>query len=177
VMVDCHSNFDPALAKSVAARLEPYNLAWYEEPVPPERVAETVDIHRAIKQPMAAGEVLFRVKGFEALCRERAVDVIMPDVKHCGGLLELTRIAAMAAADGLTVAPHNPSGPVSTAASVQICAPMANFKLLELQWGEVAWRSDVIDPPERFALGNIAVPDRPGFGITLNDRVVKAHPL
>jgi galactonate dehydratase len=177
VMVDCHSNFDPALAKSVAARLEPYNLAWYEEPVPPERVVETVDIHRAIKQPMAAGEVLFRVKGFEALCRERAVDVIMPDVKHCGGLLELTRIAAMAAADGLTVAPHNPSGPVSTAASVQICAPMANFKLLELQWGEVAWRSDVIDPPERFVQGNIAVPDRPGFGITLNDRVVKAHPL
>jgi len=177
VMVDCHSNFDPALAKSVAARLEPYNLAWYEEPVSPERVADTVDIHRAIKQPMAAGEVLFRVKGFESLARERAVDVIMPDVKHCGGLLELTRIAAMAGADGLTVAPHNPSGPVSTAASVQICAPMANFKLLELQWGEVAWRSEVVDPPERFIQGNIAVPDRTGFGIALNDRLVKAHPI
>jgi len=177
VMVDCHSNFDVALAKSVAARLEPYNLAWYEEPVPPERVVETLEIHRAIKQPMAAGEVLFRVKGFEPLCRQQAVDVIMPDVKHCGGLLELTRIAALAATDGLTVAPHNPSGPVSTAASVQICAPMANFKLLELQWGEVAWRSDVVDPPERFVKGSITVPDRPGFGVVLNDGVVKAHPL
>jgi galactonate dehydratase len=177
IMVDCHSNFDVALATSVAARLEPYKLAWYEEPVPPERVADTVEIHRGITQPMAAGEVLFRVRGFEALCREHAVDVIMPDVKHCGGLLELTRIAAMAAADGLTVAPHNPSGPVSTAASVQICAPMANFKLLELQWGEVAWRGEVVDPPERFVGGNIAVPNRPGFGIALNDRVVKAHPL
>jgi len=177
VMVDCHSFFDPPLAERVASRLEPYNLTWYEEPVSPERVADTLEIHRAIRQPMAAGEVLFGVRGFEPLCRQQAVNVIMPDVKHCGGLLELTRIAALAAADGLTVAPHNPSGPVSTAASVQVCAPMANFKILELQWGEVAWRSECIDPPERFVQGTIAVPDRSGFGITLNDRVVKAHQI
>ena len=68
----------------------------------------------------------------------------MPDVKHCGGLLELTRIAAMAAADGVTVAPHNPSGPVSTAASVQVCAGMKNVNYLELQYGEVGWRSEVL---------------------------------
>jgi len=177
VMVDCHSFFDTSLAKTVAGRLEPYNLTWYEEPVPPEKVEETVEIHQAIRQQMAAGEILFGVRGFEALCRRQAVNVIMPDVKHCGGLLELTRIAALAAADGLTVAPHNPSGPVSTAASVQICAPMANFKILELQWGEVAWRSEVIDPPERFVQGTIAVPEQPGFGITLSDRVVKSHAI
>jgi len=99
----------------------------------------------------------------------------MPDVKHCGGLLELTRIAAMADADGVAVAPHNPSGPVSTAATVQACAVLKNFRLLEFQWGEVPWRQDVLSPPERFAGGAIDVPDRPGFGVELNDAVVRAH--
>ena len=101
----------------------------------------------------------------------------MPDVKHCGGLLELTRIAAMAEADGVEVAPHNPSGPVSTAASVQVCAVLKNFRLLELQWGEVDWRHEVLQPHELFVKGTIRVPDRPGFGIELDDRVVKAHPV
>ena len=99
----------------------------------------------------------------------------MPDVKHCGGLLELTRIAAVAENDGVTVAPHNPSGPVSTAASVQVCAVLRNFRLLEFQWGEVEWRHDVLNPAERFEKGMIRVPERPGFGIELNEAVVRAH--
>jgi len=177
LMVDCHSFFDVPLAVSVAKRLEPYRLAWYEEPVPPERTQETRDIRRQIQQPMAGGEILYGVAGFAPLSRDRTVDVIMPDVKHCGGLLELTRIAAVAETGGVTVAPHNPSGPVSTAASVQVCAVLTNFRLLELQWGEVDWRSDVLTPPERFENGAIRVPDRPGFGVELNEQVVRAHPL
>ena len=143
----------------------------------PERTEETLEIRRRIKQPMAGGEILFGIDGFAPLSRNRAVNVIMPDVKHCGGLLELTRIAAMAEADDVTVAPHNPSGPVSTAASVQVCAVLTNFRLLELQWGEVDWRPEVVTPPEKFERGAIAVPDRPGFGVELNDKVVRAHPL
>ena len=177
LMVDCHSFFDVALATSVARRLEPYNLAWYEEPVAPERIEETLEIRRSIRQPMAAGELLFGTKGFAPLCRRQAVNVIMPDVKHCGGLLEITRIAAMAKTDGVAVAPHNPSGPVSTAANVQICVGMANFRLLELQWGEVGWRSELVMPAERFERGLIQVSGRPGFGIQLNDKVARAHPL
>jgi galactonate dehydratase len=177
LMVDCHSFFDVPLAQDVARRLEKYDLAWYEEPVAPERIEETVEIRKSIRQPMAGGEVLFGTKGFAPLCRRQAVQVIMPDVKHCGGLLEMTRIAAIAQVDGIAVAPHNPSGPVSTAASVQICAGMANFRLLELQWGEVDWRSDLLIPPERFEQGSIAVPERPGFGIQLNDKLAKAHAL
>ncbi len=175
LMVDCHSFFDVALATRVAKALEPLGLAWYEEPVAPERLDDTLAIRSAIRQPMAGGEVLFGVAGFAPLSRTRAVHVIMPDVKHCGGLLELTRIAAMADADGVAVAPHNPSGPVSTAATVQACAVLKNFRLLELQWGEAAWRGDVLSPPERFAGGAIDVPDRPGFGVELNDAVVRAH--
>ena len=150
LMVDCHSFFDVPLAQSVAQRLERWNLAWYEEPVAPQRIEELLEIRRSIRQPMAAGELLFGARGFEPLCRSQAVKVIMPDVKHCGGLLEMTRIAAMARADGVAVAPHNPSGPVSTAANVQIGAGMVNFRLLELQWGETGWRSELIVPEERF---------------------------
>jgi galactonate dehydratase len=177
LMVDCHSFFDVPLAERVARMLDPHKLAWYEEPVAPDRIEDTLQIRRRIKQPMAGGEVLFGVAGFAPLSRTRAVNVIMPDVKHCGGLLELTRIAAMAEADGLDVAPHNPSGPVSTAASVQVCAVLKNFRLLELQWGEIPWRNDVVQPPETFKQGAIAVPDRPGFGIALHDEIVRAHPL
>jgi galactonate dehydratase len=175
LMVDCHSFFDVALAERVAHRLEPYRLAWYEEPVPPEKVEETREIRRRIKQPMAGGEILFGVAGFTPLIRNQTVHVIMPDVKHCGGLLELTRIAAAAETDGVSVAPHNPSGPVSTAASVQVCAVLKNFRLLEFQWGEVAWRKDILDPPERFENGMIRVTNRPGFGVELNEKVVRAH--
>ncbi len=177
LMVDCHSFFDVPMAERVARRLEPQRLSWYEEPVAPERVEETLEIRKRIKQPMAGGEVLFGVAGFAPLCRTRAVHVIMPDVKHCGGLLELTRIASMAEADGVEVAPHNPSGPVSTAASIQVCAVIKNFRLLELQWGEVDWRHEVVQPAEQFVQGTIRVPDSPGFGIELNDRVVRAHPV
>lgn len=177
VMVDCHSLFDVALAERVAQRLEPQNLAWYEEPVPPERIEETLEIRRRIRQPMAGGEILYGVAGFAPLCQDKAVHVIMPDVKHCGGLLELTRIAAIAEGAGVTVAPHNPSGPVSTAASIQVCAVLKNFRLLEFQWGEVEWRRDVLNPPERFENGTIRVPERPGLGIELNERVIRAHPM
>lgn len=175
LMVDCHSFFDVPLAVRVADRLDRVGLTWYEEPVPPEQVDQTVAIHRQIRQPMAGGELLFGVNGFAPLIRNRAVDVIMPDVKHCGGLLELSRIAAMAEADDVKVAPHNPSGPVSTAASVQVCAFLGNFNFVELQWGEVAWRGDVLNPRETFTNGTIRVPDTPGFGIELNDRIVRQH--
>jgi len=175
VMVDCHSFFDVAMAERVARRLEPLNLAWYEEPVAPERIEETREIRRRIKQPMAAGEILYGVAGFATLSRNRVVNVIMPDVKHCGGLLELTRIAAAAEQDGVLVAPHNPSGPVSTAANVQVCAVLRNFRLLEFQWGEVGWRSDVVTPVEFFDRGTLRVPSRPGFGIDLNEGLVRSH--
>lgn len=175
LMVDCHSFFDVALAVRVAERLEPFALTWYEEPVPPEQVEKTSEIHRRIKQQMAGGELLFGIGGFAPLTRSRAVDVIMPDVKHCGGLLELSRIGAMAETEGVKVAPHNPSGPVSTAASVQVCAFLANVNYLELQWGEVDWRADVLNPRETFRSGTIEVPDAPGFGVELNEKLVRRH--
>jgi galactonate dehydratase len=101
----CHSFFDVERAVAIARRLEPQRLRWYEEPVAPERVEDTLAIKRRIVQPMAGGEVLFGISGFTPLVQRHAVDVIMPDVKHAGGLLELTRIAAAADAEGVAVAP------------------------------------------------------------------------
>ena len=176
ILIDCHSFFDVDLAVDVAGRLEPQNLAWYEEPVAPTDVAATKAIERGIEQRIAGGEFLFGIEGFGPLCRERAVDVIMPDVKHCGGLHEARKIAAIAELDRVAVSPHNPSGPVATAASAQLCAGLANFEILEMQWGEAAWRGDLVEPPERFENGSIAVPEAPGLGVELNAAVAREHP-
>lgn len=177
VMVDCHSFFDVRQSIDVATRLEPCRLTWYEEPVPPQKTAETLEIRKAIRQEMAGGEILFSVDGFTPLCQEKAVHVIMPDVKHCGGLLPMTRIAAMAAAHVVAVAPHNPAGPVSTAASAQVCAGMKNFRILELQWGEVPWRGDLVQPAEIFRNGTYSVSAKPGFGIELNEKLAREKAL
>lgn len=177
IMVDCHSFFGVERAVDVAKRLEPLNLAWYEEPVDPNRIDETVQIRQRIKQPMAGGEILFGIDGFTPLCRLHAVEVIMPDVKHCGGIREMTHIAAMARAEKVRVAPHNPSGPVSTAASAHLCATLANFEILELQWGEVDWRADVLSPPENIRNGTVEVSNRPGLGHTLNHRTIHQRKL
>jgi len=177
VMVDCHSLFSVAEAVRVARRLEGVNLRWYEEPVAPEKVEESVAIGKQIKQPMAGGEMLFGVDGFAPLCREHSVAVIMPDVKHCGGMLALTHIAAMAAGYGVAVAPHNPSGPVSTAATAQAAAGLGNCEILELQWGEVGWRGELVEPEERFVKGELILEDRAGLGISWNEKLARRNRL
>lgn len=175
IKIDCHSFFDVERSISVARRLEPQRLSWYEEPISPTQVENTRAIKDAISQPMAGGEFLFGMSGFNELCSRQAVDIIMPDVKHCGGLQEGRNIAALAALHNVAVSPHNPSGPVSTFASAQLCASMTNFDILEYQWGEVDWRSDLVTPPERFENGTISVPDGPGLGVELNDQLVREH--
>ena len=177
IMADCHSFFSIPQAIAVAERLEPVRLAWFEEPVPPEHVDSTLSIKGGISQAMAGGELLFGLEGFRPLLERRVFDVIMPDVKHCGGLQEMLHIAALAETAGISVAPHNPSGPVSTAAGVQVGAVMPNCNYLELQYGEVAWRSEVLTPVESFTDGSIRVPGTPGFGVALDDAVIAANRL
>ena len=175
IRVDCHRYFDYERAVEVARRLDPAALDWYEEPTDPTDTATTARIKASISQRLAGGELLFGVAGFAPLCKRGVVDVAMPDVMHCGGILEGRHIAAMAGSGGVVVSPHNASGPVATAAAVQFAAGIENFDSLELQWGQVAWRAEVTDPPEEIRGGTIEVPTRPGLGIELNDSLVGAH--
>lgn len=175
IKIDAHSFFDVELSISVAQQLLPANLSWYEEPIAPTQTTNTRRIHESISQTLAGGEFLFGVEGFAPLCEEKAVDIIMPDIKHCGGLLEAFRIAAVAEANGVKVSPHNPSGPVSTAASIALCAALPNFEILEYQWGEQPWRSNLVVPNERFVNGAINISNSPGFGIAFNERVLAEH--
>jgi galactonate dehydratase len=118
----------------VARRFEPLNLSTYEEPVSPANLSETEAIHDAIRQTMSGGENLFGVEGFSPVCRNRALDIIMPDVKWCGGVKEAGKIAQLAKANDVLVSPHNPSGPVGTAVNAALCARMSNFVNLEYAW-------------------------------------------
>ena len=175
VRVDCHRYFDFERAVDIARRLEPAGLDWYEEPTDPTDAVTTARIKASIPQRVAGGELLFGVDGFAPLCRRDVVDVVMPDVMHCGGILEAYHIAARATAGGVLVSPHNACGPVATAAALQFAASIENFDSLELQWGQVPWRADITDPPERVRAGIIEVPAGPGLGIELNESLVAAH--
>lgn len=176
LLVDVHSHLDKSLGIEVAKRLEPFNLFWFEEPVDPGRyVRETRAITDTTHIKTAGGESIFGREGFFPLIREKALDILMPDVKHCGGIQELRFIAAQAETAGIQIAPHNPSGPVATAASVQTVAGMPNFAMLELAYGEVAWRSQLIYPEEEFLDGHISISDRPGIGHSLDQTLVSRH--
>ena len=172
LMIDCHSNFDVPLATDTAHRLDPLHLAWYEEPVAPTDLEDLSQIRKSVHQRIAAGELLFGMAGFSKLAASGACDILMPDIKYCGGFLEARHIAALAESYGREISPHNPSGPVALAASVQLSAGIPNFAVLEYAWGEVPWRAELITPRETIERGQIRIPETPGFGIELNDKVI-----
>lgn len=176
LLVDVHSHLDQQLGIETAKRVEPFNLFWFEEPVNPGKyVQETKAITDSTVRTTAGGESIFGREGFAPLINTKALDILMPDVKHCGGIQELKYIAAMAETATLQVAPHNPSGPIATAASVHAVATIPNFTILEMAYGEVPWRSDLVNPKEEFVDGHITVNDHPGLGYGLNLSEVKKH--
>jgi galactonate dehydratase len=114
---------------------------------------------------VVGGELLFGVRGFLPWLAAGAFDVIMPDVKHCGGLSGLRAIGETAAAFGVAVAPHNPSGPLATIASGQALAALPGHRPLEIAWGEVDWRNAVVGGVERVENGQLHLPAGAGFGV------------
>lgn len=173
--VDCHGRFDPAEALIVAKELSRFDLLWFEEPVPHRCVDELREITNQVTMPTASAESVFSVEGFKPFLLNRTVDVLMPDVKHCGGIQELKAIGDAARLRQLLIAPHNPSGPVASAASAQVVSTISNFLILEFAWGEVPWRGMLLDPPERIENGFLRITDRPGLGHKLNYDLIDAH--
>ena len=174
LLVDGHSNFTLDEALDVTRRLEPLDLFWWEVATP--GIANLAAVNRAARMPTAGGESIFGVHNYYPYIAGGAVDIVMPDVKYCGGMLELKKISAMAEGAGLLSSPHGPASPVGNMAAAQVCATLPNFQYLELGFGEVPWRGELIDPPEVFESGGLlAVPDRPGFGIAINEKTAAVH--
>lgn len=173
--VDCHSRMDTSEAIIVAKALAGCNLFWYEEPVSHEFPAELARVTAAVPMPTASAESVFAVEGFAPFLTQRVVDVIMPDVKHDGGLLETKRIAGAARMNQILVAPHQPAGPVASAATAQVMSTVSNFYILEYAWGEVDWRADLLQPVECIEDGYLVLSEEPGLGHRLNDSMVQRH--
>jgi len=175
LLVDVHSHLDLDRGLQLARRMEYLNLFWLEEVTPAKPIELLARINQEAKMPTAGGEAIYGVKGFFPYIAAKAVDIAMPDVKYCGGMLELKKIAAMCEAAGVPVAPHGPASPVGNAAAAQVCATMPNFHILEFSYGEVPWRAELVDPPESLDKGYINLSRRPGLGITLNEKTLAKY--
>jgi len=179
IMVDCHARPSPRMGMRFAKALDPYGLYFFEEPCWPETIEDIARIQEAVTTPIATGERLITQHGFRELLEKRAASVLQPDITHCGGLTEARRIAAMAEAYRVSVAPHNPQGPVSTAASLELGFATPSYIICESVHGDVPWRQDVVS--ESFAVektGRIVRPSsKPGLGIEINEREIARHPF
>jgi galactonate dehydratase len=179
IMVDCHARPSPAMGLQFAKALEPYGLYFFEEPCWPESVDGLAMINKAVSTPIATGERVTNLAAFRELFNARACEVCQVDITHCGGLSEARRIAALAEAHRIALAPHNPQGPVSTAASLEFGFAQPSYIICETVHADVPWRADVVQ--EGFTVepkGRIVKPNtRPGLGIVINEAEVKKHPF
>ena len=173
LLVDPQSDFDIPKGLELAKALEQFQLGWLEEVT--SSIEGLAEINKAAKMPTAGGESIWGVRGFFPYIAGKAVDIVMPDVKYCGGMLEMKKIASMAEGAGLFCAPHGPASPVGNVSAAHVCAGMRNFLVLELGFNEAPWRAELVDPPEVFKGGSLATPESPGLGIRLNDAMVRKH--
>ncbi|MBM3676362.1 MAG: D-galactonate dehydratase [Actinobacteria bacterium] len=179
IMVDCHARPSPRMAHLFAKALEPYGLFSLEEPCWPERIDDIADVQRSVSTPIATGERLVGVHAFRELLEKRACSVIQPDITHCGGLTEARRIAALAETYRVALAPHNPQGPVSTAASIELGLATPSYVICEAVTSDVPWRDEVAAPSHEIDRdGMRALPgEKPGLGIEIDLDVVAKHPF
>jgi L-alanine-DL-glutamate epimerase-like enolase superfamily enzyme len=172
---DCHWRFRPSDAVKIARALESYHLFWLEDPCPPENWQQTAAVKRSTATPILTGENLILLAGFLPLLENQAVDLIAPDLQKCGGLLEAKRIAAMAEFHGISLAPHCIAGPLGLMASAHLCATAPNFVALEFHGQEVPFWDALIDGPPLIQEGLVAMSERPGWGVELNDAVAREY--
>jgi L-alanine-DL-glutamate epimerase-like enolase superfamily enzyme len=172
--IDCHGHFDLPSAITLAKAVEPLRLMWLEEPLPAENVDALAQVRASTSTVICTGENQYTRFEFLELLRQKAVDVIMPDLAKAGGILEGKRIADLADAHYVPVAPHNVSSPLGMMAACHCMAAAANFFVLEFHGREIPWWSDLCDGDKPFIQdGWMAVSDRPGLGVELNDQVAK----
>jgi galactonate dehydratase len=175
LMLDNHGQLAPGDAIELGRALAPFGLLFFEEPVPPDTPEALARVAAAqLPLRLATGERLFSKWDYRPVLQNGLVDVAQPDICHAGGLTELRKIAAMAEASYIKIAPHNPNGPVATMASVHLAASIPNFLILEM--AQQPLRDEVQRQGLTVKDGWAELPRLPGLGIELDAEVVAAHP-
>jgi len=165
--------FEPIRALQLANALAPYDPYFYEEPLRPEHIPAWSKLRAQMQVPLATGESLYTRFEFLNLIAAQGADIIQPDICICGGLLEMRKIAAIAEAHYVTIAPHNPMGPLATAVNVHFAAATPNFKILEYILPTNSEWSNWIDEPYLPNDGYLELRDRPGLGVEVNEDAIR----
>jgi galactonate dehydratase len=176
ILIEGHGRLSPNMAIRMAGLMEAYNPFFFEEPVPPDNVAEMARVSTAINIPVATGERLYTRWMFRELLESQAADYIQPDLCHCGGFNEGRKIAAMAETYHVRVLPHNPNGPISTLVGVHFGACTANFEMLEYAHRDPDSVPLLLHMPE-VKDGHIEIPNRPGWGVEVDEAVLAQLPM
>ncbi len=177
ILVEAHAKFNVMTAIQLGKRLESYRPLWFEEPVSEENLSELLEVRRKVDIPIATGERLYSKFPFAQIVEAHAADVLQPDVANAGGLTELKKIAAIAEAKHITVAPHNVCSPVGAMAEMHLCASIVNFEILE--YHAEFYDSHYFDVFQGFPRqrdGHVELSPAPGLGLTLDEDVIAAHP-
>jgi L-alanine-DL-glutamate epimerase-like enolase superfamily enzyme len=176
VAADVHTRLDVPSAIRLVRDLDQYHLLWLEEPVPPENIDAMREVKRHSTTPICAGENIYLRFGFRELFEKQAVDIVMPDLPKCGGLSDGRKIANLAELYYIPFAPHNVSSPIGTMASAHVCASVPNFLVLEWHWNERPYWTTIIKEKEDIIKnGYIALTDRPGIGVELDEEVARQY--
>lgn len=175
ICVEAHGKFNIATAGRIVKMLEPFDPFFLEEPVPPENVDAMAALQRSTNIPIATGEGLQSHFNFRELLNKQAARIIQPDVSRTGGITALKKIAAMADANYVTVAPHNPNGPVCTAASIHVAASIPNFLIMEEGNTRVEEYKHVFVDGWRPTLSHWEIPESPGLGVDLSADFLKSN--
>ena len=178
IAIETHAFLNGPTAVEMAHRLAEldFNCMWYEEPALPEYPEAIADIRRRIPLPVCVGERLHSRYMAKRVLDAGAADVLMPDITRCGGISELRKIASMAEAYNVPIAPHNPNGPLSTIASAHAVAAIPNFFRQEFMFKDVAWRDVCLTHPLPIENGRFVLPERPGLGFDIDEAVLLQHP-
>jgi galactonate dehydratase len=171
---DMHGRYDAPTGKKVAKALEPFRLMWLEEPCPPEDIDAMADIRHSTSTPIACGENLFMRWGYRELLQKEAVDIIQPDFQKVGGLAEAQKVANMAQAYYIPVAPHSVCSPIGQMATAHACATFPNFLVQEWHWINFPdYWTHWVKEGQIIVDGYITPPDRPGIGLEMDEAVAK----
>ena len=183
IACDFHAKTSPTVASIIVKEIEPLNLLFVEELVPPENNKALARIAKRSSTPIATGERLVAAYGFRELIEQGIVDILQPDTSHCGGITALWKIGAIAAASGLSMAPHNCEGPIGGLASINTDAAMPNFLVQEVcssvtpSMNEKVWEEWLGFPAQRMVNGRFPLSEKPGLGFDLSEEVFKKYPF